>query len=149
MCNQQSLRLACTYMQSDQSLRLSLDYSMSVQLLTEHPFEFLSLNGGCTGSSVSTYVKIPHCWKSDVTVTREQKNNVSFHQKHHFRESHLSPPPRNSAITLSHLQGFLLWKVLVNCLYTEIRVPTQSAYKSLLLWAHQQNVIHWCAKTVC
>ena len=57
-----SLRLA----QSDQSLRLSLEYSMSVKLLTEHHLEFLSLKGGYTGSSESTLVKMPHCWKSCV-----------------------------------------------------------------------------------
>ena len=37
---------------------------MSVKLLTEHHLEFRSLKGGCTGSSESTFVKIPHCWKS-------------------------------------------------------------------------------------
>ena len=36
------------------SLRLSLKYSMTVKLLTEHHLEFLSLKGGCTGSSEST-----------------------------------------------------------------------------------------------
>ena len=36
---------------------------MSVKLLTEHHLEFLSLKGGCTGSSESTLVKMPHCWK--------------------------------------------------------------------------------------
>ena len=35
MCDQQSLRSACAYAQSDQSLSLSLEYSMSVKLLTE------------------------------------------------------------------------------------------------------------------
>ena len=30
---------------------------MSVKLLTEHNLEFLSLKGGCTGSSESTLVK--------------------------------------------------------------------------------------------
>ena len=35
---------------------------MSVKLLTEHHLEFLSLKGGCTGSSESTLVKMPHCW---------------------------------------------------------------------------------------
>ena len=40
---------------------------MSVKLLTEHRFEFLSLKGGCTGLSQSTLVKIPHCWNSHVT----------------------------------------------------------------------------------
>ena len=37
---------------------------MSVKLLTEHNLEFLSLEGGCTGSSESTLVKMPHYWKS-------------------------------------------------------------------------------------
>ena len=37
---------------------------MIVKLLTEHPLEFLSLNRGCVGSSESTLVKRPHCWKS-------------------------------------------------------------------------------------
>ena len=41
---------------------------MSVKLLTEHDLEFLSLKGGCTGSSESTLVKIPHCWKSHVAA---------------------------------------------------------------------------------
>ena len=41
---------------------------MSVKLLTEHHLEFLSLKGGCTGSSESTHVKMPHCWKSRVTA---------------------------------------------------------------------------------
>ena len=40
---------------------------MSVKLMTEYHLEFLSLNGGCTGSSESTLVKMLHCWKSRVT----------------------------------------------------------------------------------
>ena len=40
---------------------------MTVKLLTEHHLEFLSLNGGWAGSSESTLVKMPHCWKSHVT----------------------------------------------------------------------------------
>ena len=62
------LRSACAYAQSDQSLCLSLEYSMSVNLLTEHHLEFLSLKGGCTGSFESTHVKMPHCWKSHATA---------------------------------------------------------------------------------
>ena len=64
MCDQQSLRSACAYAQSDQSHCQSLEYSMIVKLLSEHHLEFLSLTGGCTGSSESTLVKMPHCWKS-------------------------------------------------------------------------------------
>ena len=37
---------------------------MIVKLLTEHHLEFLSLKGGCKGSSESTLVKISNCWKS-------------------------------------------------------------------------------------
>ena len=37
---------------------------MIVKLLTEYHLEFLSLKGGCRGSSESTHVKMPHCWKS-------------------------------------------------------------------------------------
>ena len=66
MCDQQSLRPACAYAQSDQSLCLSLEYFMSVKLLTEHHLEFLSLKGGCTGSSESALVKVPQCWKAHV-----------------------------------------------------------------------------------
>ena len=39
---------------------------MIVKLLTERDFEFLSLKGGCGGSSESTHVKMPHFWKSHV-----------------------------------------------------------------------------------
>ena len=41
---------------------------MSLKLLTEHHLKFLSLKGGCTGSSEFTFVKMPHCWKSHVTA---------------------------------------------------------------------------------
>ena len=68
MCDQQRLRPACTYAQTDQSLCLSLNCYISVKLLIELNLVFLSLTGGCTGSSESTLVKMAHCWKSHVTV---------------------------------------------------------------------------------
>ena len=37
---------------------------MIVKLLTEYHLRVLSFKRGCTGSSESTHVKIPHCWKS-------------------------------------------------------------------------------------
>ena len=37
---------------------------MIVKLLTEHHLAFLSLKGGCRGSSESTLVKMSNCWKS-------------------------------------------------------------------------------------
>ena len=68
MCDHQRLRSACAYAQSDQRFCSSLEYSMNVKLLTELHLEFLSLKGGGTGSSESTLVKMPHCWKSHVTA---------------------------------------------------------------------------------
>ena len=63
MCDQQCLRPACAYAQSDQSLRWLLEYFITIKLLN---LGYLSLKGGCTGSSESTLVKMAHCWKSHV-----------------------------------------------------------------------------------
>ena len=41
---------------------------MIVKLLTEYHLEFISLTGGCRGSSESTLVKMPHFWKSHVAA---------------------------------------------------------------------------------
>ena len=68
MCDLQSLRSACAYAQSDQSLCSSLEYSMTAKLLTKHQSEFLCLTGGYTGLSESTLVKMLHCWKSHVAA---------------------------------------------------------------------------------
>ena len=90
MCDQQSLRSACPYAQSDQSLCWSLDYSMSVKLLPEHHLEFLSLKGGCTGSSESTLVKIPHCWKSHVVAQMSSKIKTEIYKNIREKGWHVS-----------------------------------------------------------
>ena len=41
---------------------------MTVKQLTEQHLKFLSSTGGCTGSSESIQVKMPHCWKSHVAA---------------------------------------------------------------------------------
>ena len=41
---------------------------MPVKLLTEQHLGFVSLTGAFTGSSESTLVKMPHCWKSHVAA---------------------------------------------------------------------------------
>ena len=48
---------------------------MIVKLLTEHPLEFLSLKEGCRGSSESTLVKMPHCWKSHALAQSQLSNS--------------------------------------------------------------------------
>ena len=84
MCDQQKLRPACAYAQSDQSLCYSLEYSMSVKLLTEHHLGCLSLNGGCTGSSESTLVKISHCWKLHDTAHMYVRNGPLLHDSRYI-----------------------------------------------------------------
>ena len=58
---------------------------MTVELLTEHHLEFLSLKGGCTDRSESTHVKMPHCWKSHVAaqllVNQAQNRLGKIHEK--------------------------------------------------------------------
>ena len=44
---------------------------MTFKLLTEHNLEFLSLKGGCIGSSESALEKMPHCWQSHVVAQLE------------------------------------------------------------------------------
>ena len=78
MCDQQSLKSACAYAQSDQSFCKSLEYSMIVKLLTEHHLQFLTLRGGCIGSSESTHVKMPHCWKSHATAHSSKNSRLEL-----------------------------------------------------------------------
>ena len=46
--------------------------------MTEHQLEFLSLKVGSTYSTESTHVKIPHCWKSNVTAQFLTNNCSTF-----------------------------------------------------------------------
>ena len=68
MCDEQRLRPACAYAQTDQSRCSSLKYYLTVKLMTEYHLEFISVKGGYTGSSESILLKIPHCWKSHVAA---------------------------------------------------------------------------------
>ena len=43
---------------------------MAVKLVTEHHLKFLSLKGDCTGSSESTLLKVPYCWKSHAVAQK-------------------------------------------------------------------------------
>ena len=51
---------------------------MIVNLLTEHHLEFLSLTGGCRGSSESAHVKMAQCWKSHATAHYLNKTSLAF-----------------------------------------------------------------------
>ena len=57
---------------------------MIIKLLTdEHHLEFLSLKGGCRGSSESTLVKMSNCWKSHAGAhtngTWVKQNEIARH----------------------------------------------------------------------
>ena len=55
MCNQQSLKSACAYAQSDQNLSSSLEYYISVKLLTGHNLEFPSFERGAAQARLSLH----------------------------------------------------------------------------------------------
>ena len=58
MGDQQRLRSACAYAQSEQSLCSLLEYFKTDKLLTKQRLEFLTLKGGCTArSSEPTFFK--------------------------------------------------------------------------------------------
>ena len=54
---------------------------MIVKVLTEHHLEFLRLKGGYRGSSESTNVKMPHCWKSHALAHILTLANVVLYRK--------------------------------------------------------------------
>ena len=68
---------------------------MNIKLLTKQHFECLSLKGGCTGSSESTHVKMPHCWKShamaQLSLLDTRSCDIFFYknrQKYSFNKRH-------------------------------------------------------------
>ena len=83
---------------------------MIVKLLTEHHLEFLSLKGGCRGSSGSTHVKMPHCWKSHALAHYYLKFKLSrFIRFHGLFLSQLlyTIPLDGDPATLMAITGFL------------------------------------------
>ena len=81
---------------------------MSVKLLTEHHLEFLSLKGGCRGSSESTLVKKPHCWKSHALAHFE-----------YFR------PPKASEVTITNQPTYTITQTMDSLLIWRVNAQTQ------------------------
>ena len=101
MCDKQILTSACAYAQSDQCLCKSLEYSMTVILLTKHHLEFLSFKGGYSGSYESTLVKMPHCWKSHAAA--HFRMLVSSHEIYRMPVNYLSAELLNWNIPFNDL----------------------------------------------
>ena len=83
---------------------------MIVKLLTEHHLEFLSLKGGCRGSSESTLVKMSNCWKS--------------HAAAHFLflESLLVPSSHaDNGPSISKSDTFICLRVICNAILVSLR----------------------------
>ena len=60
---------------------------MTLKLLTEHDLDFLSLKGGCTGSSEFTLVNMPHCWKSHVAAHMIVAKQAGYSQSTYMKYS--------------------------------------------------------------
>ena len=65
---------------------------MTVELLTEQHLEFVNLKGGCTGSSESTLVKLPHSWKSHVVARIYNQAGMSQPLKQAFTLNNIIVP---------------------------------------------------------
>ena len=87
--------------------------SMTAKLLIEHHWEFLSLKGGCTGSSESTLVKMPHCWKSHVTSI-----GISVTLSFVCKISHGNQ--KSYYYRIQHFEADFLWKVSLKILNSGI-----------------------------
>ena len=59
---------------------------MIVKQLIEHHLEFLSLKEGYTGSSESTLVKMPNCWKLHAAahMIKRVKNGLHYNESLSF-----------------------------------------------------------------
>ena len=78
LCDQQRLRPACASSSLIKAFTFCLNI-LTVKLLKEQHVEFLSLTGGCTGSSESIHhVKMPNCWKSHVAAQLFSGNLTVF-----------------------------------------------------------------------
>ena len=87
---------------------------MIVKLLTEHPLEFLSLKGGCRGSSESTHVKMPHCRKSHATahfIVYVNCHIVTFYTARCGISSRSSLLAKTKSIPKKKIKYFFFWKL--------------------------------------
>ena len=89
-------------------------------LLTENHLDFLSLKGGCTGSSESTVVKMPHCWKSHVLA----QFNYEIAQKSEVHT--IKQPNKNFVSTYRRTWISIIWMNSVGVFVH--RGPYMSAY---------------------
>ena len=136
MCDQQRLRTTCAYTQSDQNLCLSLDYSMTVKLLTNQYLEFLCLKGGCTGLSETTLAKMPHCWKSHVV---DQFNDQTYSTKLHLIMQYSTKIANNLALYIvifwQSTCGLTLLYISDTFIYIRLPWPTdQLSYNLITQW---------------
>ena len=84
---------------------------MIVKLLTEHHLEFLSLKGGCRGSSESTHVKMPHCWKSHALAQNNFKFKWSIFRETEFKTGKLLYREAFIVCLIEYFEAEFLWKV--------------------------------------
>ena len=97
---------------------------MTVKLLTEHNLEFLSLKGGCTGSSESILVKMPQCWKSHVkliyrelTTVIRMMHQVSLIFQTRFQHTRTVVPAKSDSDIMFCLQSYQAFRIDRSLLY--------------------------------
>ena len=90
----------------------SLEYFITVNILTEHHLEFLSLKEDCIGLSESTLVIMPYCWKSHVGV-------------------HITELFQHNLINVSYLTACYLYQVMMTLHFlNDVANDAESTQKS-------------------
>ena len=82
---------------------------MNIKLLTKQHLEFLRFKGGCTGSSESTLVKMPHCWKSHVTAHIQCSPFIMLYFGSIGKARNISELCHKGAILQSHRKMTMEW----------------------------------------
>ena len=107
---------------------------MKVKLLTEQHLEFVSLKGGCTGSSESTYVKIPHCWKSHVMAQfiKAMHDKTAHFHVHSDDSEQPGHPPSLIIVFAPHMKKY---ELSATCIFTTQQIlqfdSCSDSFKSL------------------
>ena len=100
---------------------------MTVQLLAEQHFEFLSFTGGCACSSESVHVKMPHFWKSHVVAQIPYISDLSSALLSQGKGASFVPSPATGVLSpfseeiieISAYSG--MWGVYSDNLYCQVR----------------------------
>ena len=88
---------------------------MHVKLQTEHHLGYLSLIGVFTGWSVSTLMKMPHCWKSHVTAFTVKPIIYIYALWHSVSLDHYVSSDQEKKRKIDYRQEEVMYSIMKEC----------------------------------